>query len=482
VPADFTTEHLEQASKQSFCPSRALRTERSRYSISQRFSGADSRAQRALPRPADGSCRRQKNWTPIVYILPRDTGVALAAWYESSGNAFRLQPPSCRLAPAMLRATMGAVSMKQEQESASDEVVEVAPDVLRMQLPIQMPGLGHVNMYCLLDERGAAVVDPGLPGDESWAAIEQRLTRANLRIRDVHTVIVTHSHPDHFGGAGRFHAETGCRVIAHRAFRVFGQPLSVCEPEPSAAELDARLAQRAGEHADEFATRRARAVVKAEQDEHWPERPPRQAAPWGGQAPGPSAEQLKRFEQLRASGRAIPPRITHAVEHDSVIQLARREWFVRFTPGHTADHICLHDPDQGVFLAGDHVLPSITPHISGLSDRPDPLQAFYDSLAEVAVTPKVQRCLPAHGHPFADLAGRAHAIRRHHDERLVRIQEISKRLGPASVQAITQQLFQERNWGSMAESETYAHLEHLRLRKRAECHRDADGLLIYEAG
>jgi hypothetical protein len=49
------------------------------------------------------------------------------------------------------------------------------------------------------------------------------------------------------------------------------------------------------------------------------------------------------------------------------------------------------------------------------------------------------------------------------------------------VEAISHELFQERNWGSMAESETYAHLEHLRLRAQAECHRDQAGLLIYAA-
>jgi glyoxylase-like metal-dependent hydrolase (beta-lactamase superfamily II) len=350
-----------------------------------------------------------------------------------------------------------------------------------MQLPIQMPGLGHVNLYCLLDERGAAVVDPGLPGEESWAAIEQRLARANLRVRDVHTVIVTHSHPDHFGGAGRFFAETGCQVIAHRDFEVFGRTLSLCAPEPTVDELDAQLTPR-GSDERALASKRPRPVAKPEGDELWPDSfPVRPPTPWGGQPPGPPPEALKRWQAMRASVNAFFPRITHAVEHGSAIRLARREWFVWFTPGHTGDHICLHDPDNGVFVAGDHVLPSITPHISGLSERKDPLQAFYDSLGEVGGIAGVQRCLPAHGHPFSDLQGRAQAIRRHHDERLLRIQEISARLGPASVQAISQQLFQERNWGSMAESETYAHLEHLRLRGRAESHRDEDGLLIYAA-
>ena len=33
-------------------------------------------------------------------------------------------------------------------------MTEVAPDVLRMELPIHMPGLGHVNCYALIDGEG----------------------------------------------------------------------------------------------------------------------------------------------------------------------------------------------------------------------------------------------------------------------------------------------------------------------------------------
>ena len=82
---------------------------------------------------------------------------------------------------------------RQEQESAQREITEVAPNVLRMQLPIRMPGLGHVNMYALLDERGAAVVDPGMPGPDTWRAIQNRLKQAGLATKHIHTVIVTHS-------------------------------------------------------------------------------------------------------------------------------------------------------------------------------------------------------------------------------------------------------------------------------------------------
>src|SRR5512134_4052709 len=130
-----------------------------------------------------------------------------------------------------------AGARKQEQESAREEVTEVAPSVLRLELPIRMPGLGHVNCYALLDERGAAVVDPGLPGSATWKTLQQRLARAGLRARDVHTVVVTHSHPDHFGGASRFAKESGARVIAHRSFRFGVAEATHEQPEVSVDDL-----------------------------------------------------------------------------------------------------------------------------------------------------------------------------------------------------------------------------------------------------
>ena len=35
------------------------------------------------------------------------------------------------------------MARRQEQESARSEVTEVAPNILRMELPIRIPGLGH---------------------------------------------------------------------------------------------------------------------------------------------------------------------------------------------------------------------------------------------------------------------------------------------------------------------------------------------------
>jgi glyoxylase-like metal-dependent hydrolase (beta-lactamase superfamily II) len=377
---------------------------------------------------------------------------------------------------------------RQEQETASTEVTEVAPNILRMQLPIRLPGLGHVNMYALLDKNGAALIDPGLPGPVTWQAIQHRLRQAQLLPKDIHTVLITHSHPDHFGGAQRFVKEFGATVVAHRSFR-FGLAKSIVENQPEISVDDlsdgeptkapndrAEMTERGGHH---HGDKHAHSHGSSEGAGWWGG-----PTPWGGSPPRPSFRHRLLRRVYRVLGRGMNvPKITHPVEQGDLIELAGREMFVQHTPGHTPDHFCLHDPEAGVFIAGDHVLPTITPHISGISSSEDPLLSFFNSLDRVGELPGIKQVLPAHGHPFSDLQARTVAIKEHHYERLERIHEISREFGrPASVREYSQHLFRRRSWGSMAESETYAHLEHLRHADSAQGHRDKRGVLYFETG
>ncbi len=347
---------------------------------------------------------------------------------------------------------------KQEQEHATTDVTEVAPGIVRTQLPISMPGLGHVNCYLLEDERGIAVVDPGLPGDDSWDHLVDRLTRAGYSVDDVHTVVVTHSHPDHFGGAMRLHHESGADVVTHESFRTMFD-LAEADDHEDSERLDVNSPE------DRVAAM-----------ERWMSAP----TPWGGRRSGPSPEFLERILSSGSSPGSIfaTPRPTIPLVDGQTIRLARREWVAMHTPGHTYDHLCLYDPEFGVVLTGDHVLPSITPHISGMTPDSDPLALFFESLRRMADIADVSVALPAHGHPFTDLGGRAEHIIEHHEERLDIIRDASHELPNGTVEDFMRVLFKERSWGEMAESETYAHLEH--LRELGEMSRHADhGLAHY---
>jgi glyoxylase-like metal-dependent hydrolase (beta-lactamase superfamily II) len=383
--------------------------------------------------------------------------------------------------------------MRQEQEPASEEVTEVAPGILRMQLPIWMPGLGHVNMYGLLDDRGLAVVDPGLPGTRSWKALGQRLRRAGFKLRDIHTVIVTHSHPDHFGGAGRIRREAGADLVAHRAFTTWSLDRKTRKRERRRVEeglqdpeLDAAaIAQAVDVSAEEIPTV-AEVAAFGETGDPLRDDPSverqRRSVPWGGETPWGGSKHpmppLKRRLLIRAlSWLFSPPDPTRRVDHGDPIVLAGREWTAVHTPGHTLDHLCLYDPEHGILLSGDHVLPSITPHVSGVGNGADALKSYIATLDLVAELPGIRLGLPAHGHPFDDVPGRVDAIKRHHEERMELLRETSIALGPATVQQLSHEIFPRKHWGVMAESETFAHLEHMVLAGAAERHREADRLV-----
>lgn len=341
---------------------------------------------------------------------------------------------------------------KQEQQPAEDEVRELAPEVLRIQLPIDMPGLGHVNTYVLADDQGVTVVDPGVPGQASWQVLVSRLGQAGLRVGDVHTVVVTHSHPDHFGGAGRLAAEAEAVLVTQQDFRTWW---SRSRPDPCDSPDDGEGTAIEGEI---------------------PGNPWEGRTPWGGESLS-SGWRRRMAEGDMADWR--PPEPDRGVADGEMLALAGREWACLHTPGHTLDHLCLHDPEGGILLSGDHVLPTITPHISGIGAGPDPLAAFLASLDRVAALEGVTLVLPAHGQPFTDLAGRVEAIKGHHAERLDRLRRVGATLGAASVADFSHELFRPARWGPMAESETYAHLEHLRLAGLAEAHEEG-GLLCYE--
>ena len=70
------------------------------------------------------------------------------------------------------------------------------------------------------------------------------------------------------------------------------------------------------------------------------------------------------------------------------------------TPGHTKGHMCLHELDKKIFVAGDHILNEITPNISLRSNAENPLKEYLESLDKVKRLNKIGLVLPGHGKPL----------------------------------------------------------------------------------
>ena len=348
---------------------------------------------------------------------------------------------------------------KEEQEPASETVSEVAPNILRTQLPVNLPGLGHVNCYVLEDNQGIAVVDPGLPGDDSWSALTNRLKSAGFKIEDIHTVVVTHSHFDHFGSAERIRENTQANILTHENFRNAFNRTEILESEDSSS-LDPNSEEAQQQVIERIFSERL---------------------PWGSKRSMPPPEEIDRFKKMGRfnSSWFRTPEPTIEVTDNEPVSLGGREWLSIHTPGHTNDHLCLWDPEYGVMFSGDHVLPTITPHIGGISPESDPLAKCCDSLHKMTHFKDVSIALPAHGHPFANLGERSLEIIEHHEERLETIRNAAQQLIDGSVTDYMRVLFSKRAWGDMAESETFAHLEH--LKELGELGRKTEnGLMTYQ--
>ena len=255
---------------------------------------------------------------------------------------------------------------------------------------------------------GVTLVDPGLPDPESYDTLVRRLASVSIPIERVHTVFITHSHPDHYGAAQRIRSLSGAEIVTHENFKTYWDPHEeddfirevavVTDYEVQAGAIEGALMKLTGR----------------ERHSPW-DRP----VPWGGPPPDNAWKERLRWRILPLLLDKVwqPPKPSKRVVDGAVLMLGDREWVSVHTPGHTADHLCLLDPTEGIFVSGDHLLPTITPHIGGFIGG-DPLANYLTNLDKVADLEGITRVLPAHGHPFDDLPARCNAIKDHHASRL----------------------------------------------------------------
>lgn len=223
---------------------------------------------------------------------------------------------------------------------------------------------------------GHVLVDTGIDTRPAREALRQGAAEIGVTPESLRHVVLTHAHIDHYGLAGPVREWSGARLSIHER------------------EEDLALRWVQG-WADD------RALVG-------------ESFRAGG-IPAPLADAL-----LAASDR-----IHERYEYYAPDELLRGDrgalpggggWEWILTPGHSPGHVTVYHPGQRLLIAGDHVLPRISPNIGADLYAENPLADYLDSLRRLRELP-VDLVLPSHGEPFTGLAERIDVLLAHHDER-----------------------------------------------------------------
>lgn len=323
--------------------------------------------------------------------------------------------------------------------------IEIADGVLWLRLPLPM-ALDHVNVYALDDGDSWSIVDTGIHSRRS-VALWEKLLNGPLAGKRVGRVILTHHHPDHVGMAGWLMDRFGAGLTATRTSWLMARMLILDEEE----------------------------------------RPTKQSlALWRAAGMAPEIYDVRKDARpfnFADTCHALPVGYTRVKEGD-VLRAGGRDWDVRIGNGHAPEHMTLWSRDDNLVLAGDQILPSISPNIGVYPTEPeaDPLSdwlASCDRFAEVAHDDHL--VLGGHKLPFTGLPTRMRQLSENHHGALARLR--AHLTTPRTAGECFAPLFKRKIDGGtygLALVEAVAHLNHLHQAGEISRTRRDDGAWLWQ--
>ena len=255
---------------------------------------------------------------------------------------------------------------------------EIFPGIFKFDIPLPNNTLGHLNSYLVRTDEECTLIDTGLDLNESFEELNRSLNEIGIQPKDLTNILLTHFHIDHIGLVSRLRKISDAKII-----------FSAKE-----AELLRSTSSNLGNYSDN----------------------------------------LEEFYRINGA----PPeiftwaRMTGLVNLDDNYKLLRKpdislrdgekisfgeyDFEVILTPGHSPGHICLYEPEWQFLIAGDHILPGITPNVTQRDEDGHPLTDYLDSLEKVERL-EIKKILPGHEEIFTDHRGRIQQLRDHHAER-----------------------------------------------------------------
>lgn len=305
---------------------------------------------------------------------------------------------------------------------APGELQVIAEDLYWLRMPLPF-ALDHINLYLIRDTDGWALVDTGICSKTTkalWARIQNQLDGPISR------VIVTHMHPDHVGCAG----------YLTESLRV---PLYMSQTEYFASRALFAGAQEADNWQDVLYFQRA----------------------------GLDADAVRKMSTGNGGFKQIVsplPLSFQRLRSGQVLVINGFSWECILGEGHSPEHISLYCAERRLLIAGDQILPEITPNIGSYSTQPDsnPLAGYLSSLDNFSHCHSDTLVLPSHRQPFVGVHARIAELKAHHDAHLMTLRDICQK--PQTIMGILPHLFaRDLNEHGMffAVAEAYAHVNYL---------------------
>lgn len=260
-----------------------------------------------------------------------------------------------------------------------------AEGIIQVRIPLPF-SLKYVNSYLLenVDGEGYTLFDPGLHTPEAVEVWQQVLPLLAIEYQQIHTIVLTHQHPDHYGLAGWFQQRTGAKVLISQQSHEYA--LGMWDGE---RPLATKIVQLFAEHGMPVHDQQA---VK------------------------------NNFDQFVY--RVLPHPQVEYIEAGQQMVIGRYQFELIDAPGHARGQLCFYDAPSRIILCGDQVLPRITPNVSYVpGEDADPLARFIQSLEQLA-TLDVAIAFPGHRQPFTMFQQRIHELVEHHQQRVVQIKTI----------------------------------------------------------
>ncbi len=314
----------------------------------------------------------------------------------------------------------------------------LTPDIGWSRLPVPGP-LKHINIWFLADHdeqgEGVAIVDTGLnlpDSKEAWT----KLLAGPLAGKRITRVFVTHFHPDHIGMAGWLCYKQKVRLWMNRTEWLMARMLTadIRDAPPQEALDQMRYCGWDDERLEQFKQRG-----------------------WGNFA------------------RAVSPvPMGHVrLRDEQIVQIGNRNWRILTGGGHTPEHVCLYDEDNGIIIAGDQILPRITSNVSFMTSEPtaNPLGEWLESIDKFRNRLEEDTLvLPAHGEPFTGVFNRLDRLAAGHHEGLDKLEEALRHKEMRAVDTFEYLFAREVGEAvyGLATGEAMAHLIYLQESGRAK--------------